>query len=67
MIETILVWVLVVAPSSSQNSPIVSPAVSDLESCMRMQKAIHGGSNRFAQCVQISVPVHTLTVVQRKK
>ena len=60
MLEYVLVWVLVIAPSTSQNSPFISAPVSDVESCQRMREAVAGDSYRRAQCVQVWVPVITV-------
>ena len=51
----VMVWVLVVAPATNQNSPIISLPVADLESCARMQQALNRGSYRSTQCVEVKV------------
>lgn len=52
----ITVWVLVVSPSSNQNSPIISLPMADIVSCQRVQQAMAArGSNRGTTCVEISI------------
>lgn len=56
----ILVWVLVVLPSTQQNSPIISVAMADLASCERLQKTFTddtASSRRRTICVEIKIPV----------
>ena len=66
MVESILVWVLVVAPSGHQNSPIISLPMTDLASCQQVQKAIVARSERSTQCVEVRVPVATLPKAPNK-
>lgn len=56
MNQYIIAWVLVVAPSTSQNSPIISLPVADIQSCHRMQQALRADSQRITQCVEIKLP-----------
>ena len=62
----ILAWVLVVAPSTNQNSPIISDPVYDLASCQRMQTAVRRSSVRSTQCVEVRVPVIKVPKVQEE-
>jgi hypothetical protein len=65
MNEFILAWVLVVSPSSSQNSPIISAPVADLSSCERMRAAMRD-SSRVTQCVEVKIPVVLVPKVEVK-
>lgn len=67
MNEFILAWVLVVSPSTSQNSPIISLPVVDLESCQRLQEAMQAAAPRSTRCVQVKLPVITVPKVESKE
>lgn len=60
--NTVLVWLLIIVPSSSQNSPFQHGPFADLESCQRVQSVyLTGRKNpneyeRKTQCVQVLVP-----------
>jgi hypothetical protein len=50
---SVLVWVLVIAASTSQNSPMISPPVYHLASCQAMQTVVDSDSHRVSKCVEI--------------
>jgi hypothetical protein len=54
--ESIMVWVLMIAPYDGRSNPVISQNMSDLVSCQRMQKFITANTGRSTQCVEIAVP-----------
>ena len=55
--NTIVVWVLVMAAAGHSGQPVVSLPVADLASCQRMQEVVK--HNRNTQCVQVTIPVNS--------
>lgn len=70
--NTMLVWLLIVVPNSSQNSPFQHGPFADLESCQRVQAVYLAvpeefrGERRKTRCVQVLVPVDSTTPVTKK-
>ena len=53
----ILAWVLVISASTGQNSPVISPPVSDLASCHAMESVVNSDSHRTTKCVEIRIAI----------
>jgi hypothetical protein len=51
--NSIAMWVLVIAAGNAHNQPVISLPVVDLPSCERLQRAVRQGDHRPTQCVQV--------------
>jgi len=54
--NTMLVWILLIAPYDGRSIHVFSPPVATLQDCQRMQAFVKGSSGRASQCVQVKVP-----------
>jgi hypothetical protein len=54
--NTMLVWILMIAPYDGRSIHVFSPPVVTLQDCQRMQAFVKESSGRASQCVQVKVP-----------
>lgn len=54
--NTMLVWILLIAPYDGRTVYTFSPPVATIEDCQRMQKFVKESTGRATQCIQVKVP-----------
>ncbi len=54
--NTMLVWILMIAPYDGRSIHVFSPPVVALQDCQRMQEFVKASSGRASRCVQVKVP-----------
>ncbi len=54
--NTMLVWILMIAPYDGRSIHVFSPPMATLQDCQRMQAVVKESSGRVSQCVQVKVP-----------